>query len=64
MNNKLNLYKHNLDGYKKVKAAYDSGQRVVGIVHATGTGKSYIFLQLCLDNPNLKTLFVGLVMLL
>ncbi len=59
MNNKLNLYKHNLDGYKKVKDAYDNGQRVVGIVHATGTGKSYIFLQLCLDNPNLKTLFVA-----
>ena len=59
MNNKLNLYAHNLNGYNKVKAAYDSGQRVVGIVHATGTGKSYIFLQLCLDNPNLKTLFVA-----
>lgn len=31
----------------------------MGIVHATGTGKSYIFLQLCLDNPSSKTLFVA-----
>ena len=38
--NILGLYKHNQESYKKVKAAYDSGEKVVGIIHATGTGKS------------------------
>lgn len=58
MDSKINLYPHNKAGYTKVKEAYDSGERVVGIVHATGTGKTYISLKLCLDNPTMKTLFV------
>ena len=59
MSNELKLYKHNLDGYEKVKNAYDSGEDIVGIVHATGTGKIFISLQLCLDNLDKKTLFVA-----
>ena len=58
MDKGIKLYPHNLEGYNKVKEAYESGEKVVGIVHATGTGKSYISLQLCLDNPEKKTLFV------
>ncbi len=59
IDHRLKLYKHNLDGYEKVKGAYDAGEDVVGIVHATGTGKTLIFLQLCLDNPDKKILLVA-----
>ena len=58
MDNKIKLYPHNKEGYSKVKQAYDNGERVVGIVHATGTGKTYISLELLLDNPSMKSLFV------
>ena len=51
-NNVLGLYKHNQDSYKKVKNAFDNGEKVVGIIHATGTGKSYNALQLAYDNPD------------
>lgn len=50
----VGLYDHNAESYKKVKAAFDSGNNVVGIVHATGTGKSYIALQLAYDNKDKK----------
>ena len=42
----VGLYEHNIDSYKKVKQAFARGEKVVGIVHATGTGKSYNALQL------------------
>ena len=58
MNNQIKLYSHNKEGYIKVKDAYESGENVVGIVHATGTGKTYISLELLLDNPSMKSLFV------
>lgn len=53
----LGLYEHNLQAYKKVKSAFTK-DNVVGIVHATGTGKSYIGLQLAYDNKNKKTIYV------
>ena len=55
---KLKLYPHNIKSYEKIKAAYNSGQKIVGIVHATGTGKTYNALQLALDNKDKKTLFL------
>ena len=55
----LGLYEHNARAYKKVKEAFDSGEDVVGIVHATGTGKSYIALQLAYDNKDKKILYVA-----
>ena len=48
----VGLYDHNADSYNMVKAAYESGEDVVGIVHATGTGKSYNALQLAYDNKD------------
>lgn len=57
-NNVLGLYKHNQDSYKKVKNAFDSGEKVVGIIHATGTGKSYNALQLAYDNPDKRIIYV------
>lgn len=56
--NILGLLKHNQESYKKVKAAYDSGEKVVGIIHATGTGKTYNALQLAYDNPDKEIIYV------
>lgn len=56
--NILGLYKHNQDSYKKVKASYDSGEKVVGIIHATGTGKTFNALQLAYDNPDKQIIYV------
>lgn len=57
-NNKLGLLPHNQESYKKVKIAYDSGEKVVGILHATGTGKTLNALQLAYDNPDKKIIYV------
>ena len=54
----VGLYEHNANSYKKIKKAYESGQDVVGIVHATGTGKSYNALQLAYDNKDKKIVYV------
>ena len=54
----LGLYEHNAKAYKKVKETFASGEEVVGIVHATGTGKSYIALQLAYDNKDKKILYI------
>ena len=54
----IGLYEHNADSYKIVKKAYESGEDIVGIVHATGTGKSYNALQLAYDNRDKKIVYV------
>ena len=56
--NPLGLYEHNRKSYEKIKNAFNSGEKVVGIVHATGTGKTYNVLQLALDNPNKKIILL------
>ena len=50
----VGLYDHNKESYKKVKKSYEDGNEVVGIVHATGTGKTYNALQLAYDNQDKK----------
>ena len=55
--NKIGLYEHNLKAYKKVLEAFKR-ESIVGIVHATGTGKSYIALQLAYDNRDKKIVYV------
>ena len=57
--NKVGLYPHNIESYKKIKEAFDKGEKVAGIVHATGTGKSYNALQLAYDNRDKKTIYVA-----
>ena len=54
----VGLYDHNADSYRIVKSAYDSDEKVVGIVHATGTGKSYNALELAYENKNKKIVYV------
>ena len=54
----VGLYEHNANSYRKVKASFAAGEKVVGIVHATGTGKSYNALQLAYDNKDKKIVYV------
>ena len=58
MSKELNLYKHNKKTYQKIHEAYSKGEKIVGIVQATGTGKSYNGLQLTLDNPDKKVIWL------
>ncbi len=53
---KIGLYPHNIDGYEKVIEAYKNNS-VVSVIRATGTGKTYIGLQLALDNNDKKTMY-------
>ena len=54
----VGLYDHNANSYDIVKKSFDNGEDVVGIVHATGTGKSYNALQLAYDNKDKKIIYV------
>ena len=58
MNNPLNLYPHNLEGYYDTRQAFDRGMRIVSNIRGTGTGKSFINLQLLLDNQDKKIIYV------
>ena len=58
MNKGLELYKHNVEAYGKIDNAYQSNEDVVGIVHATGTGKSYLALNLAYHNQNKKVVYI------
>ena len=58
MNNPLNLYPHNLEGYFATKQAFEEGRQIVSNVRATGTGKSFINLQLILDYSEKKVIYV------
>ena len=58
MNKGLELYKHNEEAYKKIDNAYQGGENVFGIVHATGTGKSYLALNLAYHNQDKKVVYI------
>ena len=58
MNKSLELYKHNEEAYKKIDNAYQNGEDIVGIVHATGTGKSYLALNLAYHNQDKKVVYI------
>ncbi len=61
MNYEIGLYKHNASAYQKVKNEFNKSNKAC-IVHATGTGKSFIALQLIYDfikeNPNRKVVYL------
>ncbi len=59
MSKKFELYHHNLEAYESIKEAFDEGQNIASIVQATGTGKSFVALQLALDVYPEKILFVA-----
>ena len=56
---KVGLYDHNIKSYEKVNNAYLNGENIVGIIQATGTGKTYQALQLALDNKDKNILYVA-----
>ena len=53
----LGLYNHNIESYEKIVESFEK-ENIVGIVHATGTGKSYNALQLALDNKDKKMIYI------
>lgn len=53
----IGLYEHNAESYSKINKAFKD-ENIVGIVHATGTGKSYNALQLAFDNKDKKIIYV------
>ena len=57
-NNPLQLYEHNLEAYKKIKSAFESGQKTIGVVHATGTGKTYLALQFAYEHQDKKIIWL------
>ena len=54
----VGLYNHNILSYEEIKKSYEKGSDVVGIVHATGTGKTYNALQLAYDNKDKKIIYI------
>ena len=57
-NNKINLYEHNEETSNKVFDAFNKDEKRVAIVQATGTGKSYIALNLLLKYKDKKALYI------
>ena len=55
--NNFNLYLHNKESYEKIKEGFKTSN-IVGIVHATGTGKSFNALEYVSDNTNENILYV------
>ena len=54
----LGMHKHNIDSYEAIKDTFLSGENFAAIVHATGTGKTFNALQLMLENPDKRFVFV------
>ena len=54
----FNLYPHNKESYEKIKRGFKTSN-IVGIVHATGTGKSFNALEYVSDNTNENILYAG-----
>ncbi len=55
---RINLYDHNKEGFLKVEEAFNNGEEIVGIVQATGTGKSYVALELVYQNRDKKIIWL------
>ena len=53
----MKVYQHNVEAYSKVKMAFKTNKRTC-VVQPTGTGKSYVALQLIEDNKNKKILYI------
>ena len=56
--NILNLYEHNEEISSKVFDAFNKDEKRVAIVQATGTGKSYVALNLLLKYKDKKALYI------
>lgn len=56
--NKINLLPHNEEAFIKLKKCLEDNQ-LVGINHATGTGKSFIILKYLYENRDKRILFLS-----
>lgn len=54
----MELFEHNRKAYEAVKKEFEEGVLRTCVIHATGTGKSYIALQLIEDNSDKRILYV------
>lgn len=54
----IELYKHNKDAFEKIEKMFEQEDKVA-IVHATGTGKSFISLKWLYENRNKRCLFLA-----
>ena len=54
----IELYKHNKDAYEKIEKMFEQEDKVA-IIHATGTGKSFISLKWLYENRNKRCLFLA-----
>ena len=54
----IELYKHNKEAYDKIEKMFESEDKVA-IVHATGTGKSFISLKWLYENRDKRCLFLA-----
>lgn len=54
----IELYKHNKEAYDKIQKMFESEDKVA-IVHATGTGKSFISLKWLYENRDKRCLFLA-----
>ena len=54
----IELYKHNKEAYDKIEKLFESEDKVA-IVHATGTGKSFISLKWLYENRDKRCLFLA-----
>ena len=53
----MDLLPHNRKAYNSVVEHLKTGNRTC-VIHPTGTGKSYIALQLIEDNPDARILYI------
>lgn len=58
MTNAFNLLPHNEKALTKIEDAIADGEKTLAILHATGTGKSYISLEFIHRHPDKKILFL------
>ena len=54
----IELYKHNKDAFEKIEKMFEQEDKVA-IVHATGTGKSFISLKWLYENRKKRCLFLA-----
>ena len=55
--NVINLYPHNMESYEKIKKHHEE-HNITSIIHATGTGKTYLGVKLAYDNKDKKILYI------
>ncbi len=56
---KFTLYKHNQQAYEAIKEAFLDGQQIASIVQATGTGKTFVAINLAKEEYPKKMLFIS-----